>query len=443
MALKEFNLDIINAKETVTHRNLRAKLRLPNTWRISHVTTDSDEPLYSDLYPDIREAAHVNDLKEANLGEVRYFISQQTVKGTYRCPCCHKDAKVKEYRTREYKHLTDAGHKCFLMVNQPKLNCENCGRKILVRFPAALPGKSYTRGLAKGVMASLRTRTRSGTADLYNIHMDTVDAILNDCIHDALLNQDLSYVTGVYMDETQFGHGQDYITVFVDQNHKVIYMCRGHGKDTLDRFRDHLIIQGGDPENIRFFSADMSVAYESGITALFRNAELIWDRFHLAKAVNDVVNDIRKELIKRKKGESLNSVKYVLLRHEGNLNDEQIARLKEIRLNNPEMALAYDMKESFLDIIKIPDPRAMRRTLLSWIEWVEFCGHDALKKKAAKFKEKLDRILNWTRYPISNSVCEGINKNIQDARRQAYGYRDAKMFYNLIFLRQGDLTFRF
>lgn len=329
------------------------------------------------------------------------------------------------------------------MVNQPKLNCENCGKKMLIRFPAALPGKSYTRGLARGVMASLRTRTRSGTARLYNIHLDTVDAILDDCIRDAILGQDLSHVTGVYVDETQFGHGQDYISVFVDQNHKVIYMCRGHGKDTLDKFLDYLVIQGGDPESVHFFSADMSTAYESGITDYFPNADLVWDRFHLAKAVNGAVNDIRKELIRRRKGESLSSVKYVVLRHEEDLSDAQAERLREIRLNNPEMALAYDMKEAFLDIIKISDPHAMKRALLAWIEWVEFCGHKALKKKAANFKEKLDRIMNWTRYPISNSVCEGINKNIQDARRQAYGYRDVEMFCNLIFLRQGDLTFRF
>lgn len=40
--------------------------------------------------------------------------------------------------------------------------------------------------------------------------------------------------------------------------------------------------------------------------------------------------------------------------------------------------------------------------------------------------------MNWTLYPISDSVCEGSDKSIQDARGQAYGYRDAVMFYDLI-----------
>ena len=67
---------------------------------------------------------------------------------------------------------------------------------------------------------------------------------------------------------------------------------------------------------------------------------------------------------------------------------------------------------------------------------MELEGHRILR-------EKLDRILVWTRYSVSNSICEGVNKNIQDIRRQACRYKNVDSFFNIILLRQEDLTFRF
>lgn len=442
MSLNQFNIDIINAPETPDARVIRAQMRLSTQWRLSHIAIQTSEGEYSDDYPDIRNAVRCRDLVESDSGLIIYYISP-VLKDEYRCPCCGQPAIPISYKTRRYKHVVDKGFQCMLAVNLPKLKCDNCGGTPQLRFPAADPGKSYTRPLAQAVIAALRSKTKSAVAKEFYLHTDTVDAILNDAVKSALSEQDLSYVTGVYVDETQFGHGQDYISVFVDQRHKVIFMCKGHSQDSLELFRDHLIVQGGDPESIRFFSADMSRAYEAGITKLFPNADLVWDRFHLAKAVNEAVNNIRKQLIRRNKDERLSLTKYIFLRHEKDLTDAQADRLREIRLTNPEMALAYDMKEAFLEIMKINDPDIMLNRLFEWVEWVKESGHEYLKKKAKTFCDKFDRIVAWTRHPVSNSVCEGINKNIQDARRQAYGYKSVNNFYSLIFLRQGDLTFRF
>ena len=106
-----------------------------------------------------------------------------------------------------------------------------------------------------------------------------MDWILDDVVRKAIPEQDLSYVTGVFVDETQFGSGQSYISVFLDQKHNVIFVCQGHGKDVLMLFESHLIVQGGDPNSIMFFCADMSKSYEAGITETFPNATLVWDRF--------------------------------------------------------------------------------------------------------------------------------------------------------------------
>ena len=54
----------------------------------------------------------------------------------------------------------------------------------------------------------------------------------------------------------------------------------------------------------------------------------------------------------------------------------------------------------------------------------------------------MHRILTWVRHPVSNSVSEGMNENIQDIRRQACGFSNMQTFFCMIFLRQGDLTYK-
>lgn len=442
MALKDFFVDRTVHPETPLERAIRAQLRLSEYWRVVGMKTITDEAPYSELYPGLREAVESRDLKPSSSGKVCYWISMAPAE-FYRCPCCGKPAKPMCYRTRELRHVNDKGFECILYVNIPKLDCTNCGRKPSVRFPAADPRKSYTRALAKAVLASLMTKSKKSVAEEFHLKWDVVDSILDDAVEMAIQEQDLSRVTGVYVDETQFGSGQDYISTFLDQKRRVIFICKGHGKDVLELFKSYLIIQGGDPESIRFFSADMSSSYEAGVIEHFPNATLVWDRFHLAKSINDVLNDIRKILVKKEPGEALKLIKYVVLHREENLSRAHKERMRKIRLNNPVMALAFDMKEMFLEIIKVPDPESMKRSLLMWIEWVESDGHDLMKKKAARFREKIDRIVAWTRHPVSNSVSEGVNKNIQDIRRQACGYTNMRSFINMILLRQGALTFRF
>ena len=67
----------------------------------------------------------------------------------------------------------------------------------------------------------------------------------------------------------------------------------------------------------------MSKSYESGTIETFPNATLVWNRFHLAKSINDALNDIRKKMVKRDAGEALRLNKYTVLSRESNLSDKQ------------------------------------------------------------------------------------------------------------------------
>ncbi len=61
---------------------------------------------------------------------------------------------------------------------------------------------------------------------------------------------------------------------------------------------------------------------------------------------------------------------------------------------SPELAIVYDMKEAFCEIIKIPNRDAIERALRIWIDWVAEFGCSEFKKKARAFLKKIDRIVS-------------------------------------------------
>ena len=50
-------------------------------------------------------------------------------------------------------------------------------------------------------------------------------------------------------------------------------------------------------------------------------------------------------------------------------------------------------------------------------------------------------IVNYTKSKINNGVLEGINSNIQLAKKKARGYRNIQNFINMIYFISGNLKF--
>lgn len=134
MALRDFFVDRTEHSETPIERGIRAQLRLSSNWRVVGMKAVSDQKEYNESYPRMREAVESKDLEPSCSGTVYYWITQNR-KDTYRCPCCGKPAKPMSYHTRALHHVTDKGFHCKLLVNIPKLDCTECGRKPSMRFP--------------------------------------------------------------------------------------------------------------------------------------------------------------------------------------------------------------------------------------------------------------------------------------------------------------------
>lgn len=437
-------VDNSGAGEAEEFRQIRAQLRLSDRWEVLFKEVETLLPEYSDDDPDAPDGASDDpeSWKTEVLGRVTISVRMKRNR-LYKCPHCGCMCHAHEYVNREYRHIPDMGYDVTLSVNLPKLHCRNCNRYPQVRFPLARPKVSYTKEVEKAVLRLLAKNTTSATAEMLHIGPWIVADILDYRMKHALPEQDLSHVTVLYVDETQRRKGHEYMTVFSDNNHEVIYITEGKGIDTMERFSDYLRIQGGDPGSIWVVSADMSGTFESGVERYFGNATLVWDRFHLVQAMNSTLNDIRKRTLKRRKGEKLRNIKYTVLKRPDNMSEKDVGRLSDIRLNNPELALAYDMKEEFCEVLECGGMYEAQAAFEEWYAWVTVQGCDEMVKRAERFKEKIDRILAWFDHRVNNGVAEGINSKIQKTKDAAYGYPNLDHFASMCMFRFGNLVIAF
>ena len=117
--------------------------------------------------------------------------------------------------------------------------------------------------------------------------------VLKAYVREAYKAVDLSRLTQVGSDELSYRKGHKYLTVFADLSQKrVVFATEGRDKSTWESFCDELYEHNGHPHAITHAAIDMSPAYQSGVRGNCRNAQIVFDKFHVMKLVGERVDSI-------------------------------------------------------------------------------------------------------------------------------------------------------
>lgn len=183
-------------------------------------------------------------------------------------------------------------------------------------------------------------------------------------------------------------------------------------------------------------SIDLSGNYKGLVHKLLPNAEVVADRFHVMKIVNQDLDMARKAI--RKVNEehpdadeksrieaALKQSKYVLLKPEKNLTEKQKEKLEEIRETLPLLAQMHQQKESFREIFE--HAKNWEEGAFQLLDW--------LAEAQGLFKESVGTICRWfgevTGYfenRTTSGAVEGINNKLKLIKRSGYGFRNFDNF---------------
>lgn len=244
------------------------------------------------------------------------------------------------------------------------------------------------------------------------------------------------------IDEFATRKGHIYKTIVVDlDTGRIIHVGEGKGKEALRGFWKRV---RRNKVKITTVTSDLSAAFIASVMENAPNAVHVYDKFHVSKLVNDVVDTVRRQVYAQEtdleKRSLIKGARWLLLRKDRDIfDDEKKMRLENILQTNTPLFHAYYLKEDLDQIWMQRSKQEAEKQLFYWCQRAKETQLTPFIKVANTLMARRSGILAWYHAPVTNAMLEGINNKIKVMKRRAYGYRD-EQYFNLLLLGLHDKT---
>ena len=182
-------------------------------------------------------------------------------------------------------------------------------------------------------------------------------------------------------------------------------------------------------------SIDLSGNYRGLVRRLMPDADIVADRFHVMKLVNQELNRARNAFI-RKPTElpdgitseaaktAMKNSKYALLKPAETLTDSQKEKLAEVKAVSPKLAQMHEHKEMFRALFDHDDSAQATLALLDWMAEAQTLYESAVGTMTRWF----GAIVQYFEHRTTSGVVEGINNKLKLIKRSGYGFRNFERF---------------
>ena len=352
------------------------------------------------------------------------------------CPRCGQTSKnTHENHFHLARDLNFGERKVLLKYNRRQFKCHECKKPFSEKLDFIGERRRSTDRFAEMIVKQVMHSDTHNVAKNHELTDDEVWSMVEYVSQKKWLLE-LSGLKRLGIDEIALKKGQgDYVTVLVDLDKKELI--------DLVRSRQHKdikeVMKGWDSEvlgRIEEVSIDMSGNYRSLVEKILPNAEIVADRFHVAKLLSDELNRARnqeKRVITKKEDKAeqqkleavLSNSKYALLKPEKNLTEKQKLKLDEIKEALPMLAEMHQQKEALRDIFETI--KTGTEGMIKIAAW--------MKKSQEIFKDSVGTIGRWfgeiTNYfesRTTSGAVEGINNKLKLIKRSGYGFRNFANF---------------
>ena len=343
------------------------------------------------------------------------------------CAQCGERRPRKDHAPeRSWRHLDTMQFETVLTARVPRTDCPECGVKTAV-VPWAEPHGRFTSMFEAFALCVLQAAGSVEQArKLLGLTWDSVQRIMDRAVERGLERRELDEVRHVGIDEKSFGRGHDYISVMTDiDGHRVLEVTEGRDTEAANALWKTLPEE--QRQEIEAVAIDMWQPFENSIVEHAPQAEIVHDRFHISKHLNEAVNKVRRDehkTLMQSGDETLKGSKQLWLFNPENLSEEKWIKFEPLKDAQLKTARAWAIREQFRWFWEYTYAGNAKKFFQSWYRWASRCQLKPIKQAAKMIHKRLDNILTWFRHRISNGPAEGFNSRIQALKSAARGFRN-------------------
>jgi transposase len=349
-----------------------------------------------------------------------------------------------------WRHLNVFQHRCEITYRLPRGQCRHCGHVLRVRPPWEGLSTHFTKEFEAFALLLMREMPMSKVGEVVGETDTRLWRMLFRQVDAAYAEADFSNVCCVGVDELSVRKGHEYISVFADLVRKrVLFATEGRDHSVWLDFVAALEKHNGHRHSITQASMDMSQAYQNGVAENCRNAQVVFDKFHVIAHANKAVDEVRRAEVRLGgKGvwEALYKSQWLWRKNPENLTENEQTRLAKIDQKNLRTAKAYQMRLVLQDIYRSPEATTARRRFGVWCRWVRWVARQqpknllrAMVRVAEMVEKHLAGILAHWKWGVTNVFLEGLNSVFSATKRKARGYRSTTHLITMLYLVAGKL----
>lgn len=354
-----------------------------------------------------------------------------------RCGVCRQRCReVHDVRKeRQWRDLSMRKLPLNLRYRPRRVGCPRCGVRV-EDFPWAEPWARVTTALANAVAMLARELSWQGTAREYGLNWKSVATIVKQAVQYGLRCRARPPVHAIGIDEVSRRKGQVYLTVVYDLERRVLLWV---GEDrTEEAVKKFFTEEMGRRRcgTLRVVCMDMWAAYINLVREHAPQAQILFDRFHIVKHLNEAVDEVRRSLMRQlslKERATFKGTRWLLLKNPWNLNQNQKERLSTLVRWNSPLVRAWYLKEVFQLFWTYRQPRRAEQHLRKWMNSAMRSKLQPFKRFVRMVRSHLDGVLPWTKIRLSNGAVEAMNNKIKSISHRSFGFRSSKNFIAAIY----------
>lgn len=347
------------------------------------------------------------------------------------CPDCGNiSSTLHENTTKCIRDVPIFGKRCFIQFTHRRFFCEKCRDTFMERLSFLNPDSIYTSRYEQYIYRLCRENTISFVSQFEYLGYDATEGIYYRHVSKKVTTQEYIEILGIDEIAMRKGH-KDYVLVISDiGNKRVVEVLKDRHKESLDRYFDQMPARMR--EKIKKVSIDMWSPYYDSVREKLPHAEIVIDRFHVMKNLNDCLTKTRREIsgdLSKEDKEKVKGSRWILVKNGEDLNSEELEKLNVVYETSEELKKAHVLKEDFRRIFEEEDDRQRASEALEdWIKRVTDSGLKCFEKFLTTLSNWKESILNYFDGKVTNGFVEGMNNKIKLIKRKGFGFTNHKHF---------------